>query len=114
MKSEAAPHRFPVKVVNSLAAENPAGGPAGEGGEEDAKDAVAPGAIVGEFEDLAFDPDLLDRQGEVGDRDRLAVLEQPDLGEILAGGGDGRQLDLGAEQAAVDEADAVGIGVVEG
>ena len=68
---------------------------------------------MGELEDVALESDLLDRQGQVGDGDGLALLEQPDLGEILAGGGDGGQFDLGPEQAPVDEIDAVGIGVVE-
>src|SRR5690606_19066056 len=112
--SGAAHGGFPARMVNSAAAEDAAGAPAGEGGEDHAQDAVAPRPAVGEFEDLALDPDLFDGQGEIGDRYRIAVLEQPDLGEILAGGGDRGQRDLGPEQAAVDEADPVGIGVVEG
>ena len=58
-------------MVNSLAAENAAGRPACEGGEQDAEDAVGPRAIVGELEDVALDAD-----GDAGRRLQLAQLDE--------------------------------------
>ena len=68
---------------------------------------------MGELIEVALDADLLDGQGQIRDRHRLAVLEQPDLGEILSGRGDSRQFEFRAEQAGVDELHPVRIGVVQ-
>ena len=61
----------------------------------------------------AFDADLLDRQGAGPPRDRLPSWNSMDLGAVAPGGRAGGQRDVGAEQAAVDEAHAAAVLAVE-